>query len=344
MILRKDMHYTISGEGGQVAIETAISFTLTLIFICSIISVIVFYRTDILMQRSVEQASEEMSLLPPTSIVYTDTVSTLVNAFPEIDAGNDKGGEIVSKIASTIIGIDSFSGNTLEEMILEGTAAHLMANNIRAGYIDRNNGSDFFVPDSIDVDLNIPSEHHIMEVEVTYEILTLAGRIQRKIYSTIPLYGDSDLFLNPDKSAGEPEDIWSKDNFTRGDFFREENDSNLPKTFPVIDSFNNGICESVVSVDLTAPSYSSPSKIVERITGQIDELASFNGADVMISGSRYCVSDRDINSRVLTVVIPSNSEESSKNELNSLENYARLRGVILNVVEYGESQRYINNK
>ena len=48
---------------GQVTIEAAIAFTITLVFLASVISSIDYYRTDILMRRSVEQTCEKMSLL-----------------------------------------------------------------------------------------------------------------------------------------------------------------------------------------------------------------------------------------------------------------------------------------
>ena len=340
MMLQRDTHYTGDGKSGQIGIETAITFSITLIFICTIISVIVYYRADILMQRSVEQACEEVSLIPPTSIVFTDTLSTLVNAFPDVEVGSEKGREVISRVASAVVGVDSFTGNTLEDMFLEGTLAHVMADNIRNGYIERNNGSDFFVPDSIDVDLNIDGSRHLMEVLVTYETYCLAGRIQRQIYSIVPLYGDSELFLNADASDSEGDDIWSKDNFTRGDYFRDQYGANLPKTFPVIDRFSNGTCESIVSIDLTAPTYSTAAGILKKIKEEIDDLSAFNGADVIISGDRYTVRSRDIRDKVLTVVVPTNSEDSSVAVISGLSAYAALNGVTVRIEQYGTSSRY----
>ncbi|MBP5261665.1 MAG: hypothetical protein J6Z43_06030 [Clostridiales bacterium] len=340
MISLKDMLYMNDDKKGSVSLETAICFSITLVFVCTVISVIVFYRADILMQRSVEQACEEISLLPPTSIVMTDTVSTLVNAFPEVEIGSEKGREVIRRVSSALIGIDGFSGNTLEDLFLEGTLAHVLANNIRSGYIERNGGSDFFVPELIDVDINENSERHILEVLVTYDTVTLAGRIQREIYSVIPVYGEPSLFLNPAKGQTDSDDIWSKDNFTRGDYFREENGANLPKTFPVIDSYEGGQCGSIVSIDLTAPTYSTASGINKKLVEEIDSLAAFDGADVVISGERYRVDGRNISSRVLTVVIPSNSSEYARADLDALAGYADLQGVTMRVVEHGTSTRY----
>lgn len=331
-----------NNKNGSVTLETAIAFTVTLVFLCALISVISFYRAGILMQRSVEQACEEISLLPPTSVLASDALSTVINAFPDIKAGDSKGSEVIQKVAATVIGIDSFTGFTVEDLVLEGTLAHVVANNIRNGYIVRNNNSDFFAPDSIDVDLNVKSEQHMMEVVCTYDTVTMLGRIRRVIYSAVPLYGDFSLWLNPD-SKKDKSDIWSEDNFTRGEFFRDEYSSNLPKSYPVIDSFNNGVCESIVSIDLTAPTYSSKSRLTRKMTDEIDALSDFDGASVLISGTRYSIDSEDIVSKRLKVIIPTNSDDSVKKQLQSFSQYARIKGVELDIEEYGESHRFTSD-
>ena len=65
---------------GQVTIEAAIAFTITLIFLASVISSIQYYRTDILMRRSCEQTCEKMAVLYPLSVPATDVLSTILNA------------------------------------------------------------------------------------------------------------------------------------------------------------------------------------------------------------------------------------------------------------------------
>ena len=339
MIYQKAIRYT-ADKKGSITLETAIAFTITLIFVCTIISVISFYRSDILIQRSTEQALEEISMLPPVAIPVSDAVSTLVNALPESDALSGDTAEKVSNITKTVTGLDRLTGYSLEKLLLEGTLSHIVADNIRQGYIERNGGSDFLVPDSIDVDISADAERHILEVEVTYDTYTLAGKIRRTIYSSVPVYGESSLFLNGSGSGGARNDIWSKDNFTRGDYFRERYGANLPKTFPVIDSFENGTAGSIVSIDLTAPTYRSGASIIKKIYEEIDDLSGFDGANVIVSGRRYVVDGDDITSRRLTVVIPSNSPESARDTVLGLSGYASLRGVELNIIEYGDSQRY----
>ena len=68
---------------GSVSLETAISFSLVLVFLTAIISVTAFLRTDILMQRAVKQSCDDLAHFMPFTVVAADSVSTLVNALPD---------------------------------------------------------------------------------------------------------------------------------------------------------------------------------------------------------------------------------------------------------------------
>ncbi|GEM_PF-588053 len=338
MTIRTHMNYT-DDRKGSTALETAVAMSAALIFICSIVSIIVFRRAEILMQRSLVQACEEISLVPPLQIPAADAVSTLINLFPDKKAGNMKGAEVLKKVGSVLIGVDAYTDNALENIILENTLAHTVANKVRSGYIARNKGSDHFVPDMIDVDLNIDRTHHVMEVECNYTVVTLAGNIRRTLYQTVPMYGRFEFYFR-DSSKGEDDDIWSKDNFTRGEYFLEQQGSNLPKTFPVINSFQGGTARSIVSVDLTAPTYSSSGRIRQLLASEIDKLSSFSGADVIIDGKRYKVKGQDIRKKVLTVIIPSNSPQTAKQTAEAMKSYASLHNITMKIVVYGNSKRY----
>ena len=265
---------------GQVTIEAAIAFTITLVFLASVISSIDYYRTDILMRRSVVQTCEKMSLLYPVSIPASDLMSAAVNAFPDLGIGDTKGAAVISKVASVGLGIDDVTGHTIKELILQGVFSHTMEEQIRQGCIERNGGSDFFVPDDIEVFFAINDKHHIIEVTTEYSVVTLAGRKHRSIYSVIPLYGEPVLMLQDEEhkqQEGEANknDIWSLSNFDRGDAFREQYGANLPKTFPVIDSVDGGDITAIRSIDLTSPYYQDTSNIQKKIRDDINSISRF---------------------------------------------------------------------
>ena len=329
---------------GHVTIEAAIAFTITLVFLASVISSIDYYRTDILMRRSVEQTCEKMSLLYPVSVPATDLMSAAVNAFPDLGIGDTKGAAVISKVASVSLGIDDATGHTLKELILQGVFSHTMEEQIRQGCIDRNGGSDFFVPDDIEVFFAINDKHHIIEVITEYSVVTLAGRKQRSIYSVIPLYGEPVLMLQDEEhkqSEGEDNknDIWSLSNFDRGDAFREQYGANLPKTFPVIDSVDGGEVTAIRSIDLTSPYYQDTSNIRKKIRDDINSISRFEPQSAVINGTTYTVDHVD--SRHLTVIIPENSGQAGREAVEDLKGYAFVQGVILDICEYGTSEKYV---
>ena len=69
---------------GTVTVESAIAFTITVVFIAAIVSAIDYYRTDILMRRSVEQTCEKMSLLYPVVYYSTSGAELVWNGYPTI--------------------------------------------------------------------------------------------------------------------------------------------------------------------------------------------------------------------------------------------------------------------
>ena len=164
------------------------------------------------------------------------------------------------------------------------------------------------------------------------------GRKHKQLFQIIPLYGDSSLILEGSDSDNGGKDIWDQDNFSRGEAFRKLFDTNLPKTFPVIDSYNDGNASALKTIDLTAPYYKSKSRINDSIKSDIDELSKFNGAEKKINGKNYKVSN--IKNKSLTVVIPENSPQDRKDVVSSLKEYARTKGVTLEIKEYGNSSKY----
>ena len=329
---------------GQVTIEAAIAFAVTLIFLASIISSIQYYRTDILMRRSCEQTCEKMAVLYPLSVPATDALSTMLNAFPDMGVGASKGADVVSKVTSAAIGADNATGNNIKELILQGLFAKTMEEQIRNAYIERNGGSDFFVPDDIRVYFEIIETHHVIEVTTEYTVVTIAGVKTRSIYSVIPLYGDPVLMLNGSESEKTEEktdnsdSIWSMSNFDRGEAFRDMFGANLPKTFPVIDAVNDGDIMAYRSIDLTSPYYQDVSNIEKEIKNDIISLSKFEPQSANINGKVYSVDY--IDSRYLTVIIPENSGEIGKAAIEQLKGYAFIKGVILDIKECETSNKY----
>ena len=96
---------------GSVTIESSIAFTVVLVFLASMISVINIYRTDILMRRAQEQTCEKVAMICPLAITASDVISTTVNAFPDIEVDGLSGNDAISQVAKFITGADMASGD-----------------------------------------------------------------------------------------------------------------------------------------------------------------------------------------------------------------------------------------
>lgn len=326
---------------GSISIETAIAFSIVLVLMACMINIMSLHRTNIIMQASVEASCEKFAVLAPLSVPAADSIYTIVNSLPNSDALESKTASVVASIGSAAIGIDMASGGSLTELLLDGTLGQLMRDDIAYEYGIRN-GSGIIEPENIEVNVYLNSIHHILDIEVNYKTTTILGTRTRCVYSVIPLYGDFNLLLNPDtESAEEQEDIWSAHNFTRGHYFREKYGANYPQTFPIVDRFYRGNAESIMSIDLTAPTYNAGGLATyQRICEEIDGLAGFDGADVIINGSRYIINESDITRRTLRVIVPENSTEQALNEVLSAINYGNMAGVDVIICKDGVSTRY----
>jgi hypothetical protein len=301
-----------------------------------VLTAISLIRTDILMQRAVSNTCEDFALLTPLSVTAADTVSTLSNALPD---GSGQTSDI-SVVITRLAGFDVASDRSLTEAVFDFALSSEFEDDIAERYIEYNDDSEFFLPSYIDVDFDINDLNGYITVIVTYEVDTIVGPVTMHVTDGIPFYGDQELFLNGTGDSGEQEaceDVWSMDNLNRGQWFEEYYGSNLPHTYPVINDLEDGQATSYVSIDLNRPTYEDPSRVQRRIESEIDELAGFNGADVTIDGSVYSVSESDIESRRLVVVIPSNSSEETVSSIRALESYAESCGVDLEIASYGTS-------
>ena len=324
---------------GSITIETGIAFTVFLLLIVTIVSVLCFYRTDALMQRAVEQSAEEFSLYPPLSVTGGDITSTLVNMIPDKSTES----KAFQKAVNVLSEITPESKKNLKDILEEGVFAPVFANNVRKNYRLRAGNVKALEPSYIDVDFAADKDSSCIEVMVTYRTETLAGKLERKIYTAIPVYGDIELFLNGQAEGPDAADrIWEEGNFKRGDFFREYKEANLPKLYPVIDGYNEktGEVVSVRSIDLTAPDYTERDRTEKVLKNEIKELSKFKGASSVISGVTYEIKEEDIRWRRLKLIVPGNTEPAIMKKVEELKGYASGKGVSLEIEKYGKSYKY----
>jgi RHS repeat-associated protein len=122
---------------------------------------------------------------------------------------------------------------------------------------------------------------------------------------------------------------WSLNQFARGLEIEDMLGGNLPKNFPTIDRFANGVATSIKSIDLTAPTYQNVGRLTSRLNGYIDSAAGFNGATF----NGVAITPGQITSRGLDIAIqPGVASAAQTAALNDAIAYGASQGVVVRVV------------
>lgn len=335
-----------SDKRASVTIEAAICFSAVLLVLCSMISVIYVYRTDIIMQRSVEQGCEDISSVIPLVMVSDEVISATVNGLPDTFSTPLLNVETFSEVIGVMNCVSDMTAITYEDIAVDVFLNKKLAEDILYEFDQRNPIGSAYIAEGIDVDTEYNEMSHYIEVTVSYFIPTIMGNIGRSVYCVIPCYGDFELSFigNNEEEEDNAYSIWNEDNFTRGRHFREAYGANLPQTFPCIDGFIGGRALSISSIDLTAPMYENTAQVEQRVVEEIDSLADFDGANVRINGIEYTIDGQEITTRELVIVVPENSPEVSMELVRGLSDYAQSRGVHMAVISDGQSNRYIQSE
>ncbi len=107
------------------------------------------------------------------------------------------------------------------------------------------------------------------------------------------------------------ESVWALGPATRGLEIEARLGGNLPKAFPTIDKFANGIATSIKSIDLAAPSYQSAGRLAGTLDRYVASVAKFNGA----SFDGTIIKAGQITGRELQVAVPQGSMSAAQQEV-----------------------------
>ncbi len=123
--------------------------------------------------------------------------------------------------------------------------------------------------------------------------------------------------------------VWNLTPTTRGQVIEQMLGQNLPRNFPVIDRWVNGVATSIKSLDLNAATYQNMTRLSQRLTGYIDKVAGFQGrtwAGVQVRG---------VTGRVLELVVPNSGSAVQQSVINQAVQYGASlpRKVIVNVIK-----------
>jgi RHS repeat-associated protein len=124
--------------------------------------------------------------------------------------------------------------------------------------------------------------------------------------------------------------VWSMNPLERGRVIEDAMGSNLPKNFPTIDRFSNGVATSIKSLDLSAASYQNAAALTRTVNRYIDSIAAFSGrtwAGATVDGSQ-------IVTRQLQLVVPSVGSATQEAALATAVQRAQEMGVQLVITRF----------
>ena len=337
--------YHSASSKGTVILEATIAIPIIFIIMLIILTGIRCVQADIAFTQAVDQATNEAAIAVPVMDAGLDAVSDLVSSIRDSEVmvadETDDTFSGVSKALGFARAVGDYIGIEGEDVI--GTVVFGKALRDRIVWTYDRLCMSKLLRDSIDnvsVYLDLNRENKSIDLEIYYEWVTPFMNIQKKMRSSIPIYGDLQLKIETQGNREVEDSLWEKSNFERGLYFRKLYGANLPESFPVLSGWDNGTATSIKSIDLTAPSYQSGDDLDKKIRGHIDELSGYQGTEKPWGKDQIFIEDDSIQNRVLFIIIPENSPDSVRNELDVYRNYAESQGVDLIYKEHGVSSRY----
>jgi hypothetical protein len=152
------------------------------------------------------------------------------------------------------------------------------------------------------------------------------------VITSLRLPGRAPEISAPATAATEAiSDVWKLGWGSRGVKIEQALGKNLGPTFPVIDTFENGVATSIKSIDLTSATYQDTGRLLARINAYSFKLSKFNGA----KRGKDFVDGASIESRVLDIAVPKvklTGEQRAAIEMARAQ--AKQYGVTLNIIPF----------
>ncbi len=181
-----------------------------------------------------------------------------------------------------------------------------------------------------------------LEYKFSYSSPKILGDKTYSYKLPIPYWGGlklNSLEIETNKEDKQETSIWSEHNFKRGNYFREKYGANLPHSYPVVAKFNGSTITSIMSLDLTAPSYKNYENLNNQVSYQANKLKNFSGTKDW-GKDKITIDINYIKNRKLLIIIPENSDASSKLYLNQIKNQLKQPGFSIEVIEDGVSEKF----
>lgn len=316
---RKAGNRTISLDG-MLSLEAALVLPFVLILMLAFLGAIQGVQDAMILSHALDQTSREIALLLPLADLlenYADPASRIREIIPD---------ETLASLA--LDGLSDLAATTLASpFILQRLDQWVQATACSQGRKAPEGARRL----AVDFD----NDRQTIWLCLSFEQTGIFTREWTEVKSRVPVWNRGRSGQEGEGDETGSDGIWELTNFERGQAFRRIFGGHLPHFYPVIASWNGSEAVSIKSMDLTAPSWSSPAAAERRITQLVESLASFEGA------GGEGPSPGQINSRRLILVIPGNEISWKTPELLHQWRLASQRaGVTLDIREYGVSHAH----
>lgn len=182
---------------------------------------------------------------------------------------------------------------------------------------------------------------HLLWYESSYIYKIFLWNVRRTSKFLVPLwnvYPLNDYSRSSDQSdKQQKQTVWNESNFKRGDILQKKFSANMPKTYPTINRYENGVVISIKSIDLTNPSLVDELYLSSRIRNLASQLIAFNGYQPQ-KVNWPAIHPKDIKGRKLILIVPENSNDKRIKQIESVLNcYPQIS---FEIIKYEKSYRY----
>lgn len=174
----------------------------------------------------------------------------------------------------------------------------------------------------------------MLRLEIYWRMPFLFFEMEEKLFSYIPLWKGKDFSKeNSQEEKKVEKNIWKEENFQRGHFFAEKEGAQLPRAFPVIQSFETGKAKMIKSIDLNKKSYRDEKILKEKLKIWSKKLKAFKGA----RWGKHQIEEKDILEKTLIIYCPEDSPQNLLAVLNAFAEEQKKEGMIVVIKFYEKS-------
>lgn len=312
---------TIRNDNGSVTLEAALILPFSLWLILLLTAWQYLSATEILLMNSMELLADEISLA-------SSTFTSAEAAWDQLELYQLQGQE--QELLD--IGLELIS----EELLSSRLYYYYHALRQTAAF-----PQDYLVSLELDLDKSQEDTHSVWWISLNYKLDAVVGSVSRHRRWPVGIWKPAARSPAEEEAEQEAADesIWAADNFTRGKYFRDKYQANLPEFYPVIARYEAGTVTAIKSLDLNRATYQSSLALESQLAYMLQTLSDFSGSDqpTGLSG-KPSIGEADIRQKKLLLIVPENHAAWQSAPLQRFSNQAAAAGVIVIIKKDGQSK------